>query len=122
MTRCEHSLKPTAHGEKPQGWRSIEPIIGSSANPGYRDFAIAAEIVKNRKIHDRVSFDVNPTSVCHHQFRRQGSSFGQRHATSFGDQTRSDAGGCRALRGWFAQAQRTCSLNEDCKCSWEALQ
>jgi hypothetical protein len=26
MTRCEHSLKPTAHGEKPQGWRSIEPI------------------------------------------------------------------------------------------------
>ncbi len=43
-----------------------EPIyqcyIGSSANPGYRDFAVAAEIVKGRQRHDRVSFDINPTS------------------------------------------------------------
>lgn len=43
-----------------------EPIyqcyIGSSANPGYRDFAIAAEIVKGRQIHPRVSFDINPSS------------------------------------------------------------
>jgi aconitate hydratase len=43
-----------------------EPIyqayVGSSANPGYRDFAVAAEIVKGRTIDPRVSFDVNPTS------------------------------------------------------------
>ena len=43
-----------------------EPIyqayIGSSANPGYRDFSVAAEIVRGRKIHPGVSFDVNPTS------------------------------------------------------------
>ncbi|MFU8813026.1 MAG: aconitate hydratase [Balneolaceae bacterium] len=43
-----------------------EPIyqsyIGSSANPGYRDFWIAAEIVKGRRVSDEVSFDVNPTS------------------------------------------------------------
>jgi len=43
-----------------------EPIyqayIGSSANPGYRDFAVAAEMVRGRQTHDRVSFDVNPTS------------------------------------------------------------
>lgn len=43
-----------------------EPIyqsyIGSSANPGYRDFAVAAEIVKGRTVHPRVSFDINPTS------------------------------------------------------------
>lgn len=43
-----------------------EPIyqayIGSSANPGYRDFAIAAEIVKHRRIHPDVSLDINPTS------------------------------------------------------------
>jgi len=43
-----------------------EPIyqayIGSSANPGYRDFAIAAEIVRGRRVADTVSFDVNPTS------------------------------------------------------------
>lgn len=43
-----------------------EPIyqsyIGSSANPGYHDFAVAAEIVKGRKIAKGVSFDINPTS------------------------------------------------------------
>jgi aconitate hydratase len=43
-----------------------EPIyqsyIGSSANPGYRDFAIAAQIVRDRQVVDSVSFDINPTS------------------------------------------------------------
>lgn len=44
-----------------------EPIyqsyIGSSANPGYRDFAIAAEIVKDKQITPGgVSLDINPTS------------------------------------------------------------
>ena len=39
-----------------------QAYVGSSANPGYRDFAVAAEIVKGRQVHERVSFDVNPTS------------------------------------------------------------
>lgn len=43
-----------------------EPIyqayIGSSANPGYRDFAIAAEITKGRQAHQSVSYDINPSS------------------------------------------------------------
>ncbi|MGH6828729.1 MAG: aconitate hydratase [Rhizomicrobium sp.] len=43
-----------------------EPItqayIGSSANPGYRDFAIAAAMAKGRHVDPRVSFDINPTS------------------------------------------------------------
>lgn len=43
-----------------------EPIyqsyIGSSANPGFRDFAVAAEIVRGKKIAEGVSFDINPTS------------------------------------------------------------
>lgn len=43
-----------------------EPIyqayVGSSANPGYRDFAVAAEMVRGRQVHPRVSFDINPTS------------------------------------------------------------
>lgn len=43
-----------------------EPIyqayIGSSANPGYRDFAVAAEIVRDANVAPGVSFDVNPTS------------------------------------------------------------
>lgn len=39
-----------------------QSYIGSSANPGYRDFAVAAEIVKSRKIAPSISFDINPTS------------------------------------------------------------
>lgn len=43
-----------------------EPIyqayIGSSANPGYRDLAIAAEISKGRQAHQSVSYDINPSS------------------------------------------------------------
>jgi aconitate hydratase len=37
-------------------------VIGSSANPGLRDFAIAAAIVAGRQTNDAVSFDVNPSS------------------------------------------------------------
>ncbi|MPZ86368.1 MAG: aconitate hydratase [Actinophytocola sp.] len=37
-------------------------VIGSSANPGLRDFAVAAAIVAGRQTHPRVSFDVNPSS------------------------------------------------------------
>lgn len=39
-----------------------QSYIGSSANPGYRDFAIAAEMVKGKQIASGVSFDINPTS------------------------------------------------------------
>src|SRR5690625_781933 len=35
-----------------------QSYIGSSANPGYRDFAIAAEIVKGKQIAEGVSLDV----------------------------------------------------------------
>ena len=39
-----------------------QSYIGSSANPGYRDLAIVAEMVKGRRVHERVSLDVNPAS------------------------------------------------------------
>lgn len=39
-----------------------QSYIGSSANPGYRDFAITAEIVKGKQVAEGVSLDVNPTS------------------------------------------------------------
>lgn len=39
-----------------------QSYIGSSANPGYRDFAIVAQIVKDRRVANTVSFDINPTS------------------------------------------------------------
>jgi aconitate hydratase len=44
------------------GEEIYQAYVGSSANPGYRDFAIAAEIVKGKQIHPRISFDVSPTS------------------------------------------------------------
>jgi len=44
------------------GEKIYQSYIGSSANPGLRDFAIAAKIVEGRQIPDSVSFDVNPTS------------------------------------------------------------
>ncbi|HEY9315706.1 aconitate hydratase [Williamsia sp.] len=37
-------------------------VIGSSANPGLRDFAIAAAMVAGRQTAPQVSFDINPTS------------------------------------------------------------
>ena len=37
-------------------------VVGSSANPGLRDFAIAARMVDGRRTHPGVSFDINPTS------------------------------------------------------------
>lgn len=37
-------------------------VVGSSANPGLRDFAIVAMILKHRGVHEDVSLDVNPTS------------------------------------------------------------
>lgn len=39
-----------------------QAYIGSSANPGYRDFAIAAAMVKHKHVSPEVSFDINPAS------------------------------------------------------------
>jgi aconitate hydratase len=39
-----------------------QTMVGSSANPGQRDFAIAALIVEKSRIHPQVSFDIIPSS------------------------------------------------------------
>jgi len=44
------------------GERIYQAYIGSSANPGYRDFAVPAMMVQGQRVNDRVSFDINPTS------------------------------------------------------------
>lgn len=44
------------------GQEIYQAYVGSSANPGYRDFAVVAKIVDGRRVHPSVSFDVNPTS------------------------------------------------------------
>lgn len=45
-----------------QGEEIYQAYIGSSANPGLRDFAVPAQIVDERRVPTGVSFDVNPTS------------------------------------------------------------
>ncbi len=40
----------------------FQSMIGSSANPGMRDFAIAAMVIAGKKSQDHVSLDINPTS------------------------------------------------------------
>jgi aconitate hydratase len=44
------------------GGEVAQVVVGSSANPGLRDFAIVAAIVRGRQTHSRVSFDINPSS------------------------------------------------------------
>jgi aconitate hydratase len=44
------------------GEQIYQAYVGSSANPGYRDFAVSATMVHGRRVNDRVSFDVSPTS------------------------------------------------------------
>jgi aconitate hydratase len=44
------------------GEQVYQVVVGSSANPGLRDFAMVAAIVSGRQVHPQVSLDVNPTS------------------------------------------------------------
>jgi aconitate hydratase len=44
------------------GREITQVVVGSSANPGLRDFGITAMIVDGQQAHPGVSFDVNPTS------------------------------------------------------------
>jgi aconitate hydratase len=44
------------------GREIYQAYIGSSANPGLRDFAVPALMVDEKQVHDRVSFDINPSS------------------------------------------------------------
>lgn len=45
-----------------QGKDLYQAYIGSSANPGYRDFAMAALMVQGKLINNMVSYDINPAS------------------------------------------------------------
>jgi aconitate hydratase len=44
------------------GEKIYQAYIGSSANPGFRDFAVPASMVKDKLVPPNVSFDINPTS------------------------------------------------------------
>ncbi len=48
--------------KKVAGKDVFQVMIGSSANPGYRDFSVVAKIMEGKRAHPRVSLDINPTS------------------------------------------------------------
>ncbi|GAB3569926.1 aconitate hydratase [Spelaeicoccus albus] len=59
--------KPTSPGNvvpvrEVAGEDVFQVVVGSSANPGLRDFAVFAEIIKDSQTESQVSVDVNPTS------------------------------------------------------------
>ena len=59
--------KPTSPGNvvpvrEVAGEPVFQVVVGSSANPGLRDFAVLAAITSGRQAHPQVSLDVNPTS------------------------------------------------------------
>jgi aconitate hydratase len=54
--------KPSSPDAVVPGMEIYQSYIGSSANPGYRDFAIVAQMVKDRRVAGNVSLDINPTS------------------------------------------------------------
>jgi aconitate hydratase len=45
-----------------EGQEIYQSYIGSSANPGYRDIAVVAEIVAGQPVASGVSLDINPAS------------------------------------------------------------
>ena len=45
-----------------EGLPIYQAYVGSSANPGPRDFAVPAMMLEGRRVADGVSFDINPTS------------------------------------------------------------
>jgi aconitate hydratase len=59
MPSSPGNVRPVREVAGPQIYQAY---IGSSANPGYRDFGVPAMMVRGRRVHDRISFDVNPTS------------------------------------------------------------
>lgn len=62
LIACPSSPDKVVPVREVAGKKIYQAMIGSSANPGYRDFAIPALIVEGKQIDKNVSFDVNPTS------------------------------------------------------------
>jgi aconitate hydratase len=62
MIACPSSPGNVVKVREVEGRPVHQVVIGSSANPGFRDFWVVSEIVNDKTTHAEVSFDVNPTS------------------------------------------------------------
>ena len=62
MIACPSSPGNVVPVSQVAGKPVFQCMVGSSANPGMRDFAIAAMIMKGKNVNERVSLDIIPTS------------------------------------------------------------
>lgn len=62
LIACPSSPGNVVEVREVEGRPVHQVVIGSSANPGFRDFWVVSEIVKGKSANPDVSFDVNPTS------------------------------------------------------------
>jgi aconitate hydratase len=62
LIACPSSPGNVVKVREVEGQSIAQVIVGSSANPGIRDFWVVGEILKDRTAHPDVSLDVNPTS------------------------------------------------------------
>src|SRR5690606_1840424 len=62
MIACPSSPGNVVRVREVEGKPIYQSYIGSSANPGYRDFWIVGEIMKGRISSETVSLDITPTS------------------------------------------------------------
>ncbi|MDF9800049.1 aconitate hydratase [Catalinimonas alkaloidigena] len=62
LIACPSSPGNVVEVREVEGKPVHQVVIGSSANPGFRDFWVVSEMVKGKTTHADVSFDVNPTS------------------------------------------------------------
>ena len=62
LIACPSSPGKVVRVREVEGLSIAQAVIGSSANPGIRDFWIVGKILDGRTVHPEVSLDVNPTS------------------------------------------------------------
>lgn len=62
LIACPSSPGNVVRVSEIEGTPISQAVVGSSANPGLRDFWIVSALLKGRRIHDGLSLDVNPTS------------------------------------------------------------
>lgn len=62
LIACPSSPDKVVKVSEVAGKPIYQSYIGSSANPGLRDFVIPAQMVAGQRVDDRVSFDINPST------------------------------------------------------------
>lgn len=62
MIACPSSPGNVVRVREVEGTPIAQVVVGSSANPGLRDFWIVSAILKGQRVYDGISLDINPTS------------------------------------------------------------